>query len=85
MKTVYSSSLCFLNLLFLFNIFFVCFITLLSTDQSLEPERLERQKRICWLKEKVKALQDQENTVNQEVEQFEQAIEKDKQEHVRIK
>ncbi|XP_038968118.1 structural maintenance of chromosomes protein 6 isoform X3 [Rattus norvegicus] len=56
-----------------------------STDQSLEPERLERQKRICWLKEKVKALQDQENTVNQEVEQFEQAIEKDKQEHVRIK
>ncbi|GAB1297304.1 Structural maintenance of chromosomes protein 6 [Apodemus speciosus] len=56
-----------------------------STDQSLEPERLERQKRICWLKEKVKALQDQENTVNQEVEQFEQAIEKDKQEHVRLK
>ncbi|ERE84942.1 structural maintenance of chromosomes protein 6 [Cricetulus griseus] len=56
-----------------------------STDQSLEPERLERQRRICWLKEKVQALQDQESTVNQEAAQFEQAIEKDKQEHVRIK
>lgn len=56
-----------------------------STDQSLEPERLERQKRICWLKEKVKALQDQEHTVNQEAEQFEQAIEKDKQEHGRVR
>ncbi|ERE69302.1 structural maintenance of chromosomes protein 6 [Cricetulus griseus] len=56
-----------------------------STDQSLEPERLERQRRICWLKEKVQALQDQESAVNQEAAQFEQAIEKDKQEHVRIK
>ncbi|XP_038174634.1 structural maintenance of chromosomes protein 6 isoform X2 [Arvicola amphibius] len=56
-----------------------------STDQSLEPERLERQRRICWLKEKVQALQDQESSVNQEAAQFEQVIEKDKQEHVRIK
>lgn len=46
---------------------------------------MERQKRICWLKEKVKALQDQEHTVNQEAEQFEQAIEKDKQEHGRVR
>ncbi|CAO2592479.1 Structural maintenance of chromosomes protein 6 [Lemmus lemmus] len=56
-----------------------------STDQSLEPERLERQRRICWLKEKAQALQDQESSVNQEAIQFEQVIEKDKQEHVRIK
>ncbi|XP_047378029.1 structural maintenance of chromosomes protein 6 isoform X2 [Sciurus carolinensis] len=56
-----------------------------STDQSLEPERLERQKKICWLKERVKTLQDQENSINQEIEQFQQAIEKDKEEYTRIK
>lgn len=56
-----------------------------SADQSLEPERLEKQKKISWLKEKVKALQDQESSVNQEIEQFQQAIEKDKEEHNRIK
>ena len=83
MKVAYSG-LGFLNLVFL-TFFYVCFFTLFSADQSLEPERLERQKRICWLKEKVKALQDQEHTVNQEAEQFEQAIEKDKQEHGRVR
>uniref|UniRef100_A0A2K6KXI9 Structural maintenance of chromosomes protein 6 n=1 Tax=Rhinopithecus bieti TaxID=61621 RepID=A0A2K6KXI9_RHIBE len=56
-----------------------------STDQSLEPERLERQKKISWLKERVKALRNQENSVNQEIEQFQQAIEKDKEEHGKIK
>ncbi|XP_054533673.1 structural maintenance of chromosomes protein 6 isoform X4 [Pan troglodytes] len=56
-----------------------------STDQSLEPERLERQKKISWLKERVKAFQNQENSVNQEIEQFQQAIEKDKEEHGKIK
>ncbi|KAM9201067.1 structural maintenance of chromosomes protein 6 isoform 3-T3 [Dugong dugon] len=55
-----------------------------SSDQSLEPERIERQKKISWLKEKVKALQDQESSVNQEIEQFQQAIEKDREEHSRI-
>ncbi|XP_029794124.1 structural maintenance of chromosomes protein 6 isoform X2 [Suricata suricatta] len=56
-----------------------------SADQSLEPERLERQKKITWLKERVKALQDQESSISQEIEQFQQAIEKDKEERVRIK
>ncbi|KAM4867526.1 structural maintenance of chromosomes protein 6 isoform 1-T1 [Thomomys bottae] len=56
-----------------------------KSDQSLEPERLERQKKICWLKEKVKSLQDQENSVNQEIEQFQQAIEKYKEEHTRLR
>uniref|UniRef100_A0A8D2HG64 Structural maintenance of chromosomes protein 6 n=1 Tax=Urocitellus parryii TaxID=9999 RepID=A0A8D2HG64_UROPR len=56
-----------------------------STDQSLEPERVERQKKICWLKDRVKALQDQENSINQEIEQFQQAIEKDKEEYTRIR
>ncbi|XP_060042570.1 structural maintenance of chromosomes protein 6 isoform X2 [Erinaceus europaeus] len=55
-----------------------------STDQSLEPERLERQKKIAWLKEKVKTLQDQDSTSLQDIEQFQQAIEKDKEEHSRI-
>ncbi|XP_054583842.1 structural maintenance of chromosomes protein 6 isoform X2 [Eptesicus fuscus] len=56
-----------------------------SADQSLEPERLERQRKISWLKDRVKALQDQEISVNQEMEQFQQAIEKDKEEHTRIR
>ncbi|XP_054425439.1 structural maintenance of chromosomes protein 6 isoform X2 [Pteronotus mesoamericanus] len=56
-----------------------------SADQSLEPERLERQKKISWLKERGKALQDQENSISQEIEQFQQAIEKDKEEYIRIK
>lgn len=60
-------------------------LSIVSADQSLEPERLERQKKISWLKERVKALEDQENTVIQEIEQFQQAIEKDKEEHTRIK
>lgn len=71
--------LCFSLNVFHFGLFTV------STDQSLEPERLERQKKISWLKEKVKVLQDQEGSVNQEIEQFQQAIEKDKEEHTRIK
>uniref|UniRef100_A0A8C0DJW7 Structural maintenance of chromosomes protein 6 n=1 Tax=Balaenoptera musculus TaxID=9771 RepID=A0A8C0DJW7_BALMU len=56
-----------------------------SADQSLEPERLERQNKISCLKERVKVLQDQEISINQEIEQFQQAIEKDKEEHTRIK
>uniref|UniRef100_A0A2R8ZLQ9 Structural maintenance of chromosomes protein 6 n=1 Tax=Pan paniscus TaxID=9597 RepID=A0A2R8ZLQ9_PANPA len=42
-------------------------------------------KKISWLKERVKAFQNQENSVNQEIEQFQQAIEKDKEEHGKIK
>ncbi|KAM8774202.1 structural maintenance of chromosomes protein 6 [Rhynchonycteris naso] len=56
-----------------------------SADQSLEPERLERQKKISLLKKKVKVLQDEECFVNQELEQFQQTIEKDKEEHTRIR
>ncbi|XP_070284811.1 structural maintenance of chromosomes protein 6 isoform X2 [Myotis yumanensis] len=56
-----------------------------SADQSLEPERLERQRKISWLKDRVKSLQDQEISVNQEMEQFQQAIEKDKEEYTRIR
>lgn len=67
-----------------FNIFHFGLFTV-STDQSLEPERLERQKKISWLKERVKALRNQENSVNQEIEQFQQAIEKDKEEYGKIK
>lgn len=69
---------------FSFNIFHFGLFPV-SADQSLEPERLERQKKITWLKDRVKALQDQEISVNQEMEQFQQAIEKDKEEHTRIR
>lgn len=74
----------FLMLGFSFNIFHFGLFTV-SADQSLEPERLERQRKISWLKDRVKALQDQEISVNQEMEQFQQAIEKDKEEHTRIR
>ncbi|XP_063088402.1 structural maintenance of chromosomes protein 6 isoform X2 [Cavia porcellus] len=56
-----------------------------SADQFLETERLERQKKIWWLKERLKAFQDQENSINQEMEQFQQAIEKGRAEHDRIR
>ncbi|KAM5292461.1 structural maintenance of chromosomes protein 6 [Ctenodactylus gundi] len=56
-----------------------------STDQSLEPERLERQRKICCLKDSLKMLQDQENSVNQEIKQFEKAIEKSKEEYTKIR
>ena len=69
---------------FSLNIFHFVLFTV-SADQSLEPERLERQKKISCLKERVKVLQDQEISINQEIEQFQQAIEKDKEEHTRIK
>lgn len=83
-KGFYHIALCFLMLGFSFNIFHFGLFTV-SADQSLEPERLERQRKISWLKERVKALQDQEISVNQEMEQFQQAIEKDKEEHTRIR
>ncbi|XP_075413194.1 structural maintenance of chromosomes protein 6 isoform X2 [Tenrec ecaudatus] len=56
-----------------------------STDQSLEPERLERQRKIKWLKDKVKAFQDQKVSITQEIEQFQQAVDKDKEERDRIR
>ncbi|XP_012859301.1 structural maintenance of chromosomes protein 6 [Echinops telfairi] len=56
-----------------------------STDQSLEPERLERQKKIKWLKDKVKTFQDQKVSITQEIEQFQQAVDKDKEERDRIR
>ncbi|EHB02379.1 Structural maintenance of chromosomes protein 6 [Heterocephalus glaber] len=56
-----------------------------SADQFLETERLERQKKICWLKERLKAFQDQENSVSQEMEQFQQATEKGREEYARIR
>lgn len=69
---------------FLFNMFHFGLFTV-SADQSLEPERLERQRKISWLKDRVKALQDQESSVGQEAEQFQQAVDKDREEHTRVR
>ncbi|XP_072500099.1 structural maintenance of chromosomes protein 6 [Notamacropus eugenii] len=55
-----------------------------SADQSLEPARQERQKKIAALNEKSKSYQDQESLLAQEMECFMQAIEKDKEEHAKI-
>lgn len=69
---------------FLLNMFHFGLFTV-SADQSLEPERLERQRKISWLKDRVKALQDQESSVGQEAEQFQQAVDKDREEHTRVR
>ncbi|XP_068955434.1 structural maintenance of chromosomes protein 6 [Petaurus breviceps papuanus] len=55
-----------------------------SADQSLEPARQERQKKIAALNEKKKSYQDQENLLVQELECFRQAIEKDKEERSKM-
>ncbi|KAM9070887.1 structural maintenance of chromosomes protein 6 isoform X1 [Sarcophilus harrisii] len=56
-----------------------------SANQSLEPARQERQKKIASLNEKLKSYEDQEDFLGQEMERFRQTIEKDKEERSRIK
>ncbi|XP_074847398.1 structural maintenance of chromosomes protein 6 isoform X4 [Carettochelys insculpta] len=56
-----------------------------SADQVSESEKLERQKKIAHLKEQLKMVRDQEDMMVQEMEQFQQAIYKCKEEHARLK
>ncbi|XP_027711421.1 structural maintenance of chromosomes protein 6 [Vombatus ursinus] len=55
-----------------------------SADQSLEPARQERQRKITALNEMIKSYQDQEDLLGREMECFQQAIEKDKEERYRV-
>ncbi|NWV42847.1 SMC6 protein, partial [Grantiella picta] len=54
-------------------------------NQVSEPEKLERQRRIAYLREQLKAFQDEEMMIGQQVDQFQQAISKCREEHSRIR
>uniref|UniRef100_A0A8C3T2F1 Structural maintenance of chromosomes protein 6 n=1 Tax=Chelydra serpentina TaxID=8475 RepID=A0A8C3T2F1_CHESE len=56
-----------------------------SADQVSESEKLERQKKITQLKEQLKIVHDQAAMMVQEMDQFQQAIYKSKEEHARLK
>ncbi|XP_038596243.1 structural maintenance of chromosomes protein 6 [Tachyglossus aculeatus] len=56
-----------------------------SADQISEPEKLERQKKIFQLKEKSKILCDEEQSVFQDIDQFQKAIIKYKEEQSKLK
>lgn len=53
--------------------------------QASEPERLEKQRKITQLKEKLKALHDEEIMMGQQMDQFQQAIYKHKEEFAKLK
>ncbi|NXJ29006.1 SMC6 protein, partial [Dicrurus megarhynchus] len=54
-------------------------------NQVSEPEKLERQRRIAYLREQLKALHDEEIMIDQQVDQFQQAISKYREEHSRLR
>uniref|UniRef100_A0A674IB50 Structural maintenance of chromosomes protein 6 n=1 Tax=Terrapene triunguis TaxID=2587831 RepID=A0A674IB50_9SAUR len=56
-----------------------------SADQVSESEKLERQKKIAHLKDQLKIVHDQEVMMVQEMDQFQQAVYKSKEEHARLK
>ncbi|XP_074009790.1 structural maintenance of chromosomes protein 6 [Numenius arquata] len=56
-----------------------------SANQVSEPEKLERQRKITHLREQLKAFHDEDVVIGQQVDQFQQAISKCKEEHTRLK
>ncbi|NXG48593.1 SMC6 protein, partial [Psilopogon haemacephalus] len=56
-----------------------------SANQVSEPENLERQRKIALLREHIKAFHDEEIMIGQQMDQFQQAIYKCKEEHARLK
>ncbi|XP_069092072.1 structural maintenance of chromosomes protein 6 [Pleurodeles waltl] len=56
-----------------------------SLDQTSEPEKMERLKKISQLKDQQKTLLDQEVTTVEQMNQFQQAIYKYREEHSRLK
>ncbi|NXX17970.1 SMC6 protein, partial [Podargus strigoides] len=56
-----------------------------SANQVSEPEKLERQKKIARLRAQLKAFHDEEIVIGQQVDQFQQAIYKFKEEHARLR
>ncbi|NXU79592.1 SMC6 protein, partial [Oreotrochilus melanogaster] len=56
-----------------------------SANQISEPEKLERQRKIAHLREQLKAFHDEEIMIGQQMEQFQQAICKCKEENTRLR
>ncbi|NXH14626.1 SMC6 protein, partial [Bucco capensis] len=56
-----------------------------SADQASGPEKLERQRKITHLREQLKAFHAEETMIGQQVDQFQQAIYKCKEEHARLR
>ncbi|NXB00011.1 SMC6 protein, partial [Cnemophilus loriae] len=54
-------------------------------NQVSEPEKLERQRRIAYLREQLKAFHDEEIMIGQQVDQFQQAISRCREEHSRLR
>ncbi|XP_053828607.1 structural maintenance of chromosomes protein 6 isoform X1 [Vidua macroura] len=54
-------------------------------NQGSEPEKLERQRRIAYLREQLKALHNEEIMIGQQLDQFQQAISKCREEHSRLR
>ncbi|XP_053141310.1 structural maintenance of chromosomes protein 6-like isoform X1 [Hemicordylus capensis] len=56
-----------------------------SADHTSEPEKMERQRRSDQLKEQLKRLHDQDESVGQQIKQFEHAIDKYKEDSARLR
>lgn len=56
-----------------------------SANEVSEPEKLERQRRIAYLREQLKAFHDEEIMIGQQLTQFEQAISKCREDHSRLR
>ncbi|XP_030800928.1 structural maintenance of chromosomes protein 6 isoform X1 [Camarhynchus parvulus] len=54
-------------------------------NQVSEPEQLERQRRITYLREQLKAFRDEEIMIGQQLDQFQQAISKCREDHSRLR
>ncbi|XP_053793294.1 structural maintenance of chromosomes protein 6 isoform X2 [Vidua chalybeata] len=54
-------------------------------NQGSEPEKLERQRRIAYLREQLKAFHNEEIMIGQQLDQFQQAISKCREEHSRLR
>ncbi|NXI80666.1 SMC6 protein, partial [Rhipidura dahli] len=54
-------------------------------NQVSEPEKLERQRRIAYLREQLKSFHDEEKMIDQQVDQFQQAISKCREELSRLR
>ncbi|XP_010189573.1 PREDICTED: structural maintenance of chromosomes protein 6 [Mesitornis unicolor] len=56
-----------------------------SANRVSGPEKLEKQRKIAHLREQLKAFHDEEIMIGQQMDQFQQAIDKYKEEHVRLR
>lgn len=61
-----------------------CHVIFRSANHLSEPEKLERQRKITRLREQLKAFHDEEIMIGQQMDQFQQAIYKCKEEQARL-